>query len=471
MFEKIPVEVGLVHEGERVRKNDMQVELGGPHAGEKFEIVRVRPADTIEDGAILVTGPDLDAMEEGKSYPIGIVVEVAGAKLEPDLEGVVERRIHEYCNYIEGFMHLNQRYDIWIRLSKKSYKKGLTSLRLIGQVMYELFKNELPILEKVQITFITDPAAITPLYTEALALYEARDARARGLSDEEVDTFYGCALCQSFAPTHVCVITPQRYANCGAISWFDGRAAAGIDPKGPIYAIEKGICIDAKKGEYTGVNESAKKRSMGEVSRVYLYSAFGYPHTSCGCFEGIAFYIPEVEGFGVVLRGFRDVTVNGLPFSTMADSTAGGRQIDGFHGISLEYMRSHKFLDADGGYNRVVWMPSETRERLKQYIPESVYAAIATEQDVTSIPELKEFLAAHHHPVTSRWEPAEEESAGQTPGTGGAVQVFAGGDIPLVANGYRIILKNARITADRVIIQPIRAGSKKGGEPHGGQKP
>jgi acetyl-CoA decarbonylase/synthase complex subunit beta len=471
MFEKIPVEVGLVHEGERVRKNDMQVELGGPHIAEKFEIVRVRPADQIEDGAIRITGPDVSAMEEGKSYPIGIVVEIAGAKVEPDLEGVVERRIHEYSNFIEGFMHLNQRYDIWIRLSKKSYKKGLTSFRFIGEVMHELFKNELPIIEKIQITFITDPDTIKPLYAEALTTYEARDARARGLSDEEVDTFYGCALCQSFAPTHVCVITPQRYANCGAISWFDGRAAAGIDPKGPIYAIEKGTCIDAEKGEYTGVNESAKKRSMGEVSRVYLYSAFGYPHTSCGCFEGIAFYIPEVEGFGIVLRGFRDVTVNGLPFSTMADSTAGGRQIDGFHGISIEYMRSKKFMDADDGYNRVVWMPQEIKERLKQYIPESVYGAIATEIDVKSIPELKAFLAAHNHPVMKRWETGQEAVQDARDRDGRHVQVFSGGDIPLTSGGFRIILKNARITAEKVIIQPIKPGTQPGGEHHGTQKP
>jgi acetyl-CoA decarbonylase/synthase, CODH/ACS complex subunit beta len=467
MFEKIPVEVGLVHEGERVRKNDMQVELGGPHIPEKFEIVRVRPADQIEDGAIRITGPDLSEMVEGKSYPIGIIVEIAGSRVETDLEGVVERRIHEYCNYIEGFMHLNQRYDIWIRLSKKAFKKGLTSLRFIGEVMHDLFKNELPIIEKVQITFITEPETITPLYAEALRTYEARDARARGLSDEDVDTFYGCALCQSFAPTHVCVITPQRYANCGAISWFDGRAAAGIDPKGPIYAIEKGTCLDAEKGEYTGVNESAKKRSMGEVSRVYLYSAFGYPHTSCGCFEGIAFYIPEVEGFGIVLRGFRDVTVNGLPFSTMADSTAGGRQIDGFHGISLEYMRSRKFMDADGGYNRVVWMPQETKERLKQYIPESVYSAIATEQEVKTIPELKAFLAAHDHPVTRRWEAEPVPGHDAVTGNGRQVRVFSGGDIPITTGGFRIILKNARITAEKVIIQPV----KPGGDLRGAQKP
>ena len=461
MFDTIPVEVGLVHEGERVRKNDMQVELGGPSVKEKFELVRVRTPGEVRDGEISVVGPNLSAMEEGKSYPLGILIDIAGARLEKDLEGVIERRIHEYSNYIEGYMHLNQRYDIWIRLSKKSFRKGLSSLRLVGQVLAGLMKTELPLIEQIQVTFITDPEKIHPLYEEAMAAYEARDARARGLSDEEVDTFYGCALCQSFAPSHVCVITPQRYANCGAISWFDGRAAAGIDPKGPIFAIEKGECLDPEKGEYAGINESAKKRSMGEVSRIHLYTAFGYPHTSCGCFEGIAFYIPEVDGFGIVLRGFRDVSVNGLAFSTMADSTAGGRQVDGFHGISIEYMRSGKFLHADGGYGRVVWMPSDTKEKLKGFIPGEVYGSIATEKDVTSVPELKAFLREHGHPVTARWT---AESG--TPGVNGMpAPVFSAGDIPLNVGGFRVVLKNARITAEKVIIQPADPGRRKGGAP------
>lgn len=452
MFENIPVEVGLVHEGERIRKNDLYIELGGPSVREKFEIVRVRLGDEVTDGSITILGPDIGDLEEGGSYPIGIIVEISGPQLEKDLEGVIERRIHEYSNYIEGFMHLNQRYDIWIRLSKKSFQRGLNSFRQIGDVMEQLFKNELPFIDKIQITFVTDPEKIHPLYTEALATYDERDARARGLSDEEVDTFYGCALCQSFAPTHVCVITPQRYANCGAISWFDGRAAAGIDPKGPIYAIAKGECLDAEKGEYSGVNESARVRSMGEVSRVQLYSGFGYPHTSCGCFEGIAFYIPEVEGFGIVFRGFRDITVNGLGFSTMADSTAGGRQVEGFHGISIEYMRSRKFMHADGGYDRVVWMPDEIKEKLRLYIPDGVVDKIATEKDARTIPELQEFLRIREHPVTKRWETPELQ--GTVPAH--QLQVFSGGDIPLMSGGFRIILKNARITAEKIIIQPVK---------------
>ncbi|MDD5420113.1 MAG: CO dehydrogenase/CO-methylating acetyl-CoA synthase complex subunit beta, partial [Methanomicrobiaceae archaeon] len=365
-------------------------------------------------------------------------------------EGVIERRIHEYCNYIEGLMHLNQRYDIWIRISKKPFKKGFTSLRYIGQVMQELIKNELPIIETIQITFFTDPERVGEQYKEALSIYEARDARARGLTDEDVEVFYGCALCQSFAPTHVCVVTPQRYANCGAISWFDGRAAARIDPKGPIFPIEKGECVDSLLGEYTGVNESAKERSMGEVDRVYLYSGFGYPHTSCGCFEGIAFYIPEVEGYGIVHRGFRDLAVNGLPFSTMADSTAGGRQIDGFHGISIEYMRSQKFMQGDGGYEAVVWIPKEIKDRLADYIPAPIYEAIATEDDATTIDDLKAFLLAHNHPVVQRW--AEEEEVKEP----SRMPVLTAGEIPITTGGFRILLKNARVYADKVIIQPVQ---------------
>ncbi|MBN1167470.1 MAG: CO dehydrogenase/CO-methylating acetyl-CoA synthase complex subunit beta, partial [Methanospirillaceae archaeon] len=369
MFEDIPVEVGLVFEGERIRKEDLRVELGGPKVDEKFELVLVRPSDEIEDNAIRIVGPDIHELPEGAVNRFGIIIEVSGRNLEEDIEGVLERRIHEYMNYISGVMHLNQRYDIWIRVSKRAYKKGLNSFSIIGNVLLRLFRSELSILEKIQITFYTGGDAFSSLHRMAQEKYEARDARARGLSDDDVDTFYGCALCQSFAPSHICVITPQRYANCGAISWFDGRAAARMDPEGPIFPIAKNDCIDPVRGEYTGVNEHAKKRSMGEVERIYLYSAFGYPHTSCGCFEAIAFYIPEVKGFGIVHRRFPGPTINGLPFSTLADSTSGGRQVEGFHGLSLEYMRSPRFLQADGGWDVIAWMPKEIKELLKDFIP------------------------------------------------------------------------------------------------------
>ncbi len=464
MFKDIPVDVGVIYEGERIRRNDMQVELGGPTVKEKFELAKVRPMDAIEDGKVIIIGPDIKDMKEGGVYPLGILVEAAGSTLDPQLEGVIERRIHGYLNYIEGFMHLNQRYDIWIRLGKKSFQKGLNSFEYVGKVLYKLFKSELPIIEKVQITFLTDPGKVKELFPVAMEAYETRDAKARGLKDEEVDKFYGCVLCQSFAPSHVCVITPQRYSNCGAISWFDGRASAQIDPKGPVFAIERGELVNAEKGEFSGINETVKKRTLGEVNQVWLYTAFDHPHTSCGCFEAVAFYIPEVDGFGVVNRSFKGVTVNGLPFSTLADSTAGGRQIDGFHGMSIEYMRSKKFLAADGGWDRIVWIPKEVKERVKDFIPADVIDKIATEENVQNIDALKTFLKEKGHPVVARWtETAAVEEAAPAEVTAeesAMMPVATAATLPIMAGGFKIILKDAKIYAKKVIIRTMKSEKK-----------
>jgi acetyl-CoA decarbonylase/synthase complex subunit beta len=464
-FEDIPVDVGVVYEGERVRGKDMFVELGGPKMEQKFELALAREMGDIEDEKVTIIGPDLKDMEEGGYYPFGILVEVAGKEIEPDLEGVIERRIHEYVNFVEGMMHLNQRYDIWIRLNKRSFEKGFNTFEFLGKVLVRLFKSEMNIIQKIQVTFFTDPEKIAERYDEAINRYNERDARARGLSDADVDTFYGCSLCQSFAPTHICVITPQRYANCGAISWFDGRAAARVDPKGPLYAISKGDTIDEFSGQYTGVNQISQEKSLGKVTEVALYSAFEKPHTSCGCFEAIAFVIPEVDGLGVVHRDFKGETVNGLPFSSMADSTAGGRQVPGFHGLSIEYMRSPRFLQVDGGYSRVVWMPDSVKQRVYEFMPEDVRDKIPTENDVMTIADLKTFLKDKDHPIIERWVEIEEEEetalaevSDDYVAVPGEMTAMVGG----VGGGLEIVFKNAKIYAEKVIIR--KTGTGKGGK-------
>ena len=392
---------------------------------------------------------------------LGIYIEVAGKGVEEDLEGVIERRIHEFMNYIEGVMHVNQRYDIWVRISEKSYKKGLNSFEIIGKILYRLFKSELPFIEKISITFITEKEKVDEMYEMALKVYEERDARARGLKYEEVEEFYGCNLCQSFAPTHACIITPQRYANCGAISWFDARAAARVDPKGPIYKVPKGECLDPVKGEYSGANESVKKNTSGAVTRIWLYTAFGYPHTSCGCFEAVAFYIPEVDGLGIVHRGFKGKTVNGLTFSIIADSAAGGRQVDGFHGISFEYMRSPKFLQADGGWNRIVWMPESAKERVKDFIPEDLVDKIATENDVSNVDELKTFLKEKGHPIVNRWKEVEAEAVVEERKEAPVEMPVEAPPSAILTSAipsgrFKIILKNAKIHVKKLRIKSGR---------------
>ncbi len=393
-----PVDVGPQYEGEVVRKADLHVEFGGPQIKARFELVTLKGIDEVEDQKIEVIGPDIGEMEEGSSHPLALMIEVAGAELEKDMEPVFERRIHLYTNYIEGFYHMNQRDEIWIRLNKDSFGKGLNSLEVIGQILMFLYTSELDVIEKISITFVTDEKKVAELLPKAQEVYRARDERARGMKDEDVEEFYSCALCQSFAPTHICIATPERIANCGAISWFDGRAAYKLDPEGPVQEVKKGECLDPIRGEYSGCNTLGAEKSMGAYNRVYLHSAFEYPHTSCGCFQAIWFYIPEVDAFGLVHRDFAGETVVGTSFSTMAADTSGGRQVEGFLGLALEYLRSPKFLQADGGLRRLVWMPKEIKERYKDAMPEGLYDKIATEEDAKTTDELVEFLDRVGHP-------------------------------------------------------------------------
>ena len=469
-FSDMPFEVGPVYEGERIRGNQMYVELGGPKCpGDHFELVRVLPAKKIEDNKVILIGPDLKDMEAGSTHPIGIFVEVAGPELEEDLEAVFERRIHEFCNFVNGIMHLNQRYTNWMRISKTAFEKGFNTLELLGTVLIRLFKAELPIIKKAQIQIITDVEKIKEPYAFAMSIYEKRDERARSINDEDVDMFYGCVLCQSFAPTHACCITPNRMSLCGSISWFDARAAAKVDPKGPLFAIAPGETLNELAGEYSGINEMIKKRSLGEIERIYLYSGMEFPHTSCGCFEAIDFLLPETGiGHGIIDRSYGDVAINGLPFSAMANQTGGGKQMAGFNGISIQYIISPKFQIYDGGIQNVVWMCKSVKERVAELLPPDLVNKIATEEDVSDLSKLVPWLQENKHPIveTEEFKAAiggaeeeeewEEEGAMVPMGTVGMTIPGVGG-----AGGFKIILKNCKIHAESIIIKKIEPKRKK----------
>jgi acetyl-CoA decarbonylase/synthase complex subunit beta len=230
--------------------------------------------------------------------------------------------------------------------------------------------------------------------------------------------------------------------------------------------IPKGELLDAEHGEYSGANEAVQKKSLGGVKRVWLHSMFGSPHTSCGCFESIAFYIPEVDGVGIVDRHYKGNAVNGLPFSSMANETGGGKQVEGFVGIAIEYMRSPSFFKADGGWKRVVWLPSNVKERVKDAIPNELKAKIATEKDASNVQDLKNFLKTNGHPVTSRWAaeeavvtaPVAEAAATSEPTQQAMTEsmltlpVGAGGAF----GGYRLTLKNVKIVAKKLIIRKAK---------------
>jgi len=283
MAEEFPFDISPMYEGERIRGKDFYVELGGPKKP-GFELVRVAPMDEVEDGKFTLIGPDVPDIPEGSSIAFAQIYKVAGEKLEEALEGVLERRVHDFQNYIQGFMHLNQRYDIWLRLSKEDVKKGVT------------FKT----------------------------------------------------------------IT----------------------------------------GEYTGVSDMVKEKSGGAYDRMTLHSFFDAPHTSCGCFEVIGFYIPEVDGIGWVDRDFPGKAPNGLTFANMAGQAGGGKQIVGFLGVGIGYFGSEKFIQADGGLYRTVWLASTLRKRIEENIPEDLKDKIADES-IPDIDSLKKFLLKVNHPVVT----------------------------------------------------------------------
>ena len=402
----IPVPYAAAFEGERVRREDMHVEFGGKYST-AFEYLRSRSADEIEDGRITVEGPEVDTAEVGGAMPLGIIVEVAGRKMQKDFESIMERQVHSYLNEAMGIFHMGQRNLIWARISKQAFEKGFR-LRHFGVILHaRLHEAYGAIIDKAQITVMTDEARIKAALPEAMAAYAERDERVAGMTDESVDTFYSCTLCQSYAPNHVCVISPERLGLCGAYNWLDGKAAYEINPVGCNQPIAKGRTMDEEKGQWEGINQFVFDHSNRAIEKLNLYSLMEDPMTSCGCFECILAIVPEANGVMIVNREFPGMTPCGMAFSTLAGSVGGGNQTPGFLGVGRLYVTSRKFISADGGLKRLVWMPKELKDFLAAKIEErgkeigvpDIVDKIADETVAENAETLLEHLTKVEHPA------------------------------------------------------------------------
>ena len=130
----IPVSVSPAFEGERIRKEDMQCEFGGQRTP-AFEWLRMREIDEVEDGNVEVIGPDIDTLKTGGRLPLGIIIEVAGRKMQSDFEPVLERQVHTFLNEAQGLWHMGQRDINWVRISKDAAKAGFV-LEHIGKLLH-----------------------------------------------------------------------------------------------------------------------------------------------------------------------------------------------------------------------------------------------------------------------------------------------------------------------------------------------
>lgn len=362
----IPVPYAAAFEGEIIRKADMQIEADGSRM-DCFELVRTLDAGQIEDHKIELIGDDFDKFEAGSKITMCVLVDVAGKLMQEDFEPVIERKIHHYFNNMEGVMHTGQREMIRVRLSKADYEAGFRA-RHFGEVLWANMKSEFDaILDKVQVTIVTDPAKAKELKdTVAMPAYDKRDERLESLTDESVDRFYTCTMCQSFSPSHVCVVTPERLGLCGAVSWLDAKATNELSPEGACQPIIKGVANDENVGSWDSVNETVKQYSQGALDHVTLYSIMQDPMTSCGCFECICGIEPMSNGVLIVNREFTGMTPIGMTFGDLASMTGGGVQTPGFMGHGKHFISSKKFMKADGGIERIVWMPKHLKETVAE---------------------------------------------------------------------------------------------------------
>jgi len=397
-----------------IRKGEWHLEIGGPRndfISFLFLEMTSRPGEVV-DGKVELIGPDISETPPETSLPGGLYFRVFGKDLNEDYYEYLVRMMILALTETEGLWCQGPELSLWLRVSKKMAPR--LSFVKIAQAVRAFLMVSIPMVEAVEARIVVGaPEAggkdlVAEIREEIRAKKQALEARFLTIGDEDVDYFYGCVLCKNFAPNHVCIITPSTIPYCGIVSYYGAKAAYSIDPQGYIFEIPKGETLDPILGHYSGVDEAVFRRSAGTVKRVYLNSAIKYTTTNCGCFEAAAFYIPEVDGIGIVHRRyFGDVPI-GLPFSKIAGMISGGRQVHGFKGISIRGMRMANFLSGDGGWERIVWMPKDLKTEVGDAIPEELYDKIATEEDALTPEELKAFLKAKGHPITKRfWKEGE----------------------------------------------------------------
>jgi acetyl-CoA synthase len=402
----VPVAYGPAFEGERIRGEDIYMEAGGGKT-QAVELTVMKDMNEVEDGKIELFGPDMKDIQPGTRLPLGILAEVAGRKMQSDFEPILERQIHHLINYAQGLMHIGQRDIAWVRIGKGAVDKGF-SLSHIGSILHAKFHQDFgSVLDKVQIKIFTEKDKVTELLAQAREVYKVRDARVEGMTDEDEPIFYSCTLCQSFAPSHVCVVTPERTGLCGAYNWLDCKASFEINPTGPNQPIEKGKVLDQRLGQWEGVNAFVQQASRGKVQKYNAYSIMEDPMTSCGCFECIAAVLPVCNGVMTVDRDYKGPTPCGMKFTTLAGSAGGGNITPGFVGHSKLYIGSKKFVAAEGGILRLVWLPKALKEMLKDKIDKlgeergvsNLSDRIADETVGVTEDEVMPFLQEKQHPA------------------------------------------------------------------------
>jgi CO dehydrogenase/acetyl-CoA synthase beta subunit len=348
----------------------------------------LRPSTNIEK-TVRITGLP--------SREMGILVEVEDEHMSHDMAFIIEQTALKAINYIHGVKALEKEDIFYLDLESES---GIDSQK-IGDAIYWGIRLNYPRLEKIRINIIYEPVL---LEKEADSVHDYKQMRRKyikEMTEENTEEFCVCTECRPFSLEHTCILTPDRLPMCASRTYFSTKAASyfGLSSipyqrqseKGlPLkHVFMKGRALDIEKGEYEGCNRIYSDMTGGRLDHVYLHSLRKYPHTSCGCFQNLAFWIEEVKGIGIMSRNSKAMAPNGKTWDTLANY-AGGKQSDGIMGVSLSYIRSRHFLKGDGGIANVVWVDSDLYKKISgSFLPGQ---KVSTEMDVYDIKGLREFI-------------------------------------------------------------------------------
>ena len=251
------------------------------------------PLEEVIDGKVEVVGPDFSAIPAQGNMNVGVVIKVAGRSMQSDFEPVLERQIHYFVNGASGIQHVGQRDIAWIRISNAAADKGF-SLADFGKILHARFHADFgAIVDKVQVTIYTDPAEFDKWLENARETYDFRNKRLADLTDDKVEEFYSCTLCQSFAPE------PRLRGQPAALGLVRRVQLAGLQslvqhqPDRPEPADQTGQADRLQQG-LLGRHERIRQRSVRTAwsNEVSMYSIMENPMTACGCFECIVMLDP-----------------------------------------------------------------------------------------------------------------------------------------------------------------------------------
>ncbi len=402
-----PLPYSDLFEGERVGEDDLGFKFGGAE-GASFELLTSCKESELEDGVIELYGPDIDKDLLGrKDLSLALIVDVYGNKIEKDFEPVLERQIHRFINYAFGLEHQGQRDMNSFRISYKAFLKGFR-LRHLGLIVYSMLHKEYKgIIEKARVRLYTRKEDVRDKLTMARRVFSERDERLNGLLDEEVDNYYSCSICQSVSPNHICIISPQRPGMCGAYSWLDAKVSSEVVPYGWNNPIPKERALNSSLGQWEGVNKFIADKTNSIIKEASLYSITHTPLSTSGLFECVLAVLPETNGVIAVDRNYTGMTPLGMDFSTLSDLAKSIPPNPGFMGISRKYILSGKFILAEGGLRRLVWVSKELKLLLGKSLRKIAYdigeptllEKIADEDIASTLKPLLDFLRKVKHPA------------------------------------------------------------------------